>query len=237
MRKLLFILQVTAVVLLTIVYATAVMLAMLIMGKKIFYKFARNWSRLLLFVCGVKIHTEGLEQYADGVSRVYVSNHQSLFDIPVLLASLPCEADIMYKRELEKIPFLGWCLRLSPFIAITREDPRNAMESIEIAAESIRKGGSVIIFPEGTRSENGVLGEFRRGAVSIALRSGKPIAPIAIMGTHLILPKKALKFNTGIVSLFASKQLNPPDNCDRLVEKSLTREIHSVISSLLNQHC
>ncbi len=201
--------------------------------RRVFYPFARNWSRLLLAICGVRVKSEGLELYTDGTAHVYVCNHSSLFDIPILLATLPSGAAIMYKRELEKIPIFGWCLRLSPFIAVTREDPRNAMVSIEQAAEAVRNGGSALIFPEGTRSADGSLGEFRRGAVAVALRAGKPIAPLAIIGANRILPKKSLYFHAGTVILRAAPPIEIPDTIDRTAEKEFVRNLHSIIATMM----
>lgn len=233
MRTAFFFVQVAMIVIVTVLYSIAVMTAMALAGRHVFYPFARCWSRLLLAICGIRVKSEGLELYADGTAHVYVCNHSSLFDIPILLATLPSGAAIMYKRELENIPIFGLCLRLSPFIAVTRDDPRNAMASIEQAAEAVRIGGSAVIFPEGTRSADGSLGEFRRGAVAVALRSGKPIAPLAIIGANRILPKKSLRFHAGTVMLRAAQPVKVPDYLDRNAEKEFVRNIRSTIAEMM----
>lgn len=233
MRTLLFLVQAAALIAVTVCYAIAVIIVMLLLGKRVFFPFARSWSRMLLLICGIRVQSSGFDVLPRGVARVYVSNHQSLFDIPVLLATLPDDAAIMYKRELEKIPVFGWSLRWSPFIAVTRDDPRNAMASIEEAADSIKKGGSVIIFPEGTRSEDGALGTFKRGAIALAVRAGRPIVPLAIIGTNAILPKKSLRFNSGTVRLLAAEPVSVPEVHDRTSEKALLLTIRSTIEDMM----
>lgn len=236
MHTLLFFLQAAAVVMLTVVYGLLVILVMPFFGKQVFFPMARNWSRILLAICGVKIRVQGGDDVATNAGVVFVCNHQSLFDIPVLLSALPGNVAIMYKRELENIPAFGWALKFSPFIPVTREDPRNAMASIEEAAAAIRKGGSVIVFPEGTRSADGMLGVFRRGAIAVALRSGKPLVPLAISGTNAILPKKSLRFNAGTVRLTVAERIETHGITDRAAEKHLLADLRRIIAEMLGEN-
>jgi len=169
-----FIFQAVAVIFLTKYYSLAVIVKTL--GKRdrsIYFVYSRAWSRRLLSICGVTVRVSGAELLPKGVSRVYVVNHASLFDIPVLLASLRDNIRIMYKKELEKIPIFGWNIKLSPFIAVRRESVSNAMEIVNTAIEAISHGESVIIFAEGTRSKYGNLQAFKRGAFYLAARSSK----------------------------------------------------------------
>ncbi len=152
-----------------------------------FYQTAKRWAKKVLRISGIKLKLEGLENIDINETYVFVSNHSSLYDIPVLQASLPVNFRIIYKKELEKIPVFGWGLKKSPYIGIVREDPRLSMKSIEAAIESIKMGDSVLIYPEGTRTPDGNLQEFKRGAFMLAGKSGKPIVPIAIIGTFPIL--------------------------------------------------
>ncbi|MFN8359401.1 MAG: lysophospholipid acyltransferase family protein [Candidatus Kapaibacterium sp.] len=229
-----FIIQALAVVLLTVYYSLVVIAKML--GKRdrsIYFEYSRAWSRRLLSICGVTVRVSGTELLPKGESRVYVVNHASLFDIPVLLASLDDNIRIMYKKELEKIPFFGWNIRMSPFIAVQRESVSNAMESINTAIEAITHGESVIIFAEGTRSKDGNLQAFKRGAFYLAARSNKPIVPIILKGTHSILPKKTLKFNAGEVQLVIKSPLRAGSELSRTQEKELMQTVWNTMNEEL----
>ncbi|TAL68341.1 MAG: 1-acyl-sn-glycerol-3-phosphate acyltransferase [Bacteroidetes bacterium] len=197
--------------------------------KELFYKHARNWGEKLLSICRVNVEVIGTENILPGSAYIYVSNHSSLFDIPVLLAMIPDNIRIMYKRELEKIPFLGWALISSPFISINRSDPRDAMAGLEEAIKSVREDVSVVIFPEGTRSKDGTLGVFKRGAFVLASRSGKKIIPVSIVGTNKILPTKSFDFTHGHVKMIIGKPLSITQPIDRSEEKALINSVRSTI--------
>lgn len=197
-----------------------------------FHQHARHWARLLLRIAGVQLHVEGLQHISRDAGAVYVSNHASLFDIPVLIAGLSDNVRIMYKRELRKIPFLGWILALSPYIPVDRANPKDAMESIEQAAENIRNGSSVIIFAEGTRSADGQLGPFKRGAFLLATRSRKPIVPVAIIGSHTILPAGTSRIQAGKVHLIVEAPIHS-EAMDRAAEKELMNTVRLVIAAQL----
>ena len=176
------------------------MLAMKIYGKQVFHRHARDWSSLLLKITGVNLVINDNSGREDK-SYIYIANHSSLFDIPVLLSSLKDNSRIIYKEELEKIPLFGWCLKMSPFISVKRDDPKNALQGFREAVKSISEGDSVIIFPEGTRSIDGKLGEFKKGAFLMAEKSRKEIVPVVIHGTSAIMPKGKLKFCKGNIVL------------------------------------
>lgn len=221
-----FLLQTIGVVAITIYYSIVVMAKMVgRRNKSVYFKYSRNWSKGLLKICGVTVQVHGVELLPKGESRVYIVNHSSLFDIPVLLASLDDSIRIMYKKELEKIPFLGWNMKMSPFIAVERESASNAMESINTAIDAIKHGESVIIFAEGTRSKDGKLQQFKRGGFYLAARSHKPIVPIVLKGTHLILPKKSLKFNSGAVDLIIQSPIRIETELNRAQEKELMKRV------------
>ncbi len=155
------------------------------------------WARVILWVCGVRVTVEGLEKLDIHVPRVYLSNHQSAFDIFALLAHLPVHFKFVLKQELMKIPFLGTAMRRARYIAIDRADPRKALRSMHEAAERVKKGVSVLIFPEGTRSMDGRLQPFRKGGFHLALMSGCDLVPIAILNSRDINPKGSFRIRKG----------------------------------------
>lgn len=152
-----------------------------------FYRTAAKWAQKVLRISGIRLTIEGMENINPSETYIFVSNHTSLYDIPILQANLPVNFRIIYKKELEKVPVWGWGLKESPYIGIVREDPRLSMKSMEEAIESIKSGDSVLIYPEGTRTKDGNLQEFKRGAFMLAGKSGKPIIPVAVIGTFPIL--------------------------------------------------
>ncbi len=173
---------------------------------RVFFWLARHWARGVLAICGLRLSTKE-ETLLDRSSHyVYVSNHASLFDIPVLTAALPTDIRIVYKKELEKIPIFGWNLRWGPYIAIDRGNKADALRSVEEAARRIHDGDSVLLYAEGTRTEDGRLQPFKRGAFNLAVKSGVPVVPVTINGTFRIMAKGSIAIRPGPVEVV----LNPP---------------------------
>ena len=157
------------------------------------------WAKTILFICGVKLEVSGIENIRKDLPSIYMSNHQSYFDIFALLASLPVDFKFILKKELMKIPILGRAMKSAGYISLDREDNRKAIVSMNMAADRIRNGASVLIFPEGTRSEDGVVREFKKGGFHLALKSGCDIVPVAIVKSRDIVPKGSLKVNKGTI--------------------------------------
>jgi 1-acyl-sn-glycerol-3-phosphate acyltransferase len=142
-------------------------------------KCARTWARSLLAIAGVRVKVEGLEKLTPGASYVFASNHLSYMDTPVILANIPADFRFMAKDGLFKIPLLGTHLSQAGHIPVPRHDPRAAVKTMTLAAESIRtRNISLLIFPEGGRSHDGVLKPFKDGAAYIAIKAGVPIVPL-----------------------------------------------------------
>lgn len=166
-------------------------------GSLIHSYVAVPWAKGILRVCGIKVRAKGQENVNASVPRIYMTNHQSYFDIFALLAYLPVDFKFILKQELMRIPLFGRAMRSAGYIGIERNDPRKALKSMNEAAEKIRNGSSVVIFPEGTRSPDGKLQPFKRGGFNLALKSGCDIVPIAITNSCLIVPKGSLRINKG----------------------------------------
>lgn len=150
---------------------------------------ARTWSQSFLFLYGIKVRVEGLEKVKPNEHYVFVSNHASYTDIPVVLASIPAQIRIILRHELTRVPIWGWALLTSPFLIVDRSNASKARETLSKAATTIRNGASVLLFPEGTRTRDGKLQEFKRGAFKLAFDSQTTILPIALVGTFEALPR------------------------------------------------
>ena len=153
-------------------------------------------------------------------------NHQSNFDIPVLLSYLPVQFRWLAKAELFKIPIFGRGMRAAGYISIDRFNRASAFESLGEAAEKIKGGVSVMIFPEGTRSIDGKIRPFKKGGFVLAVDAGVPIIPIVLRGTRSIMPKGQLRINPGHVYMDIQKPIDTSDytrdSKDDLIERVRT---------------
>ncbi|HEY3251416.1 MAG TPA: lysophospholipid acyltransferase family protein, partial [Ignavibacteria bacterium] len=139
---------------------------------KIGYFILKSWTKGGLLLYGVKVNLAGRENIEKGKGHIYVSNHLSYLDILVLLATIPDNIRMVYKREISRIPIFGWAMLACGFISIDRTNIKRAVKSLGKGASRIKKGLSVLIFPEGTRSRDGKTGEFKRGMFLLAEKSG-----------------------------------------------------------------
>ena len=219
------------IVLVTIVFAIAVMVHMAVFrDRDVFFLYARTWSRLLLRLSGVRVVVHGQHHLDPAERYIYVTNHASMFDIPVLLAFVPDNVRIMYKRELERVPIFGWCLRMSPFIGIDRSKSREAADALDETVRTFATGSSVAIFPEGTRSLDGSVKAFKRGAFTLAARSQRTIVPIALIGTASILPARTKRLQPGTVEMRILLPQRLPEGAGRADEVAMMQTVHQMIA-------
>src|SRR5262245_19908361 len=159
---------------------------------------ARWFGRRVVEVLEIDLHATGAERVPPGRAYVYMSNHQSHLDIPVLYATLPSPTiRMLAKKELFEIPLWGRGLRAAEYIEVDRSNHAAAMRSIEFAAKLVRDGVSIYLAPEGTRSRDGSIGKLKKGGFHLALGTGAPIVPVAISGTIDILPRGGKVMRTG----------------------------------------
>jgi len=163
--------------------------------------FVRPWCKLILWTCGVKLKVEGADNLPKGPC-VIMFNHQSYFDIFAFASALPMDWRAVMKRELGRIPFFGWVAKATGHYFIRRDASVSSMREVEGIAERIRSGGhSVLIAPEGTRSVDGSLGEFKPGGFVLALRARVPVVPMVIMGGKDVMRSGSLRINPGVMRI------------------------------------
>jgi 1-acyl-sn-glycerol-3-phosphate acyltransferase len=159
----------------------------------------RRWSRDNLCLSRARVEIDGLEHIDRSLPQLLIANHSGLHDILSLAARLPIQFRWVAKKSLFSVPFMGWHMRRSGYIPIDRANPREAAKSIVTAAQVIRGGVNAIAFPEGTRSRTGDLGRFHSGAFALALRTGVPLVPVSLEGSHRVILPKTLQVNPGVI--------------------------------------
>ncbi|SHJ30581.1 1-acyl-sn-glycerol-3-phosphate acyltransferase [Malonomonas rubra DSM 5091] len=172
-----------------------------LLGQNHVHRLGILWGRSALFCAGLKITVKGSENIPRDQPVVYIVNHSSNFDIPVLYAGLPLQFRWMAKKELFDVPLFGLAMRRCGYIPIDRSDRRKAMHSMNDAAKQIQAGASVIIFPEGTRTPDGHLQEFKKGGFLIAIKAQVPIVPVAITGSFNVMSKDSLRINKSDIEM------------------------------------
>jgi 1-acyl-sn-glycerol-3-phosphate acyltransferase len=170
------------------------------------------WSRILLWASGVRVDLKGRENLAadDGGPLVLVCNHQSLFDVLALLARLPLDFKFVVKRELRKVPLWGYAMDKAGYLFIDREAGGDVRGLIQEAAGRLESGSSMLFFVEGTRSADGHLAGFKRGAFVLASRSGRPVVPVVIEGSRRVVPKGSREIRPGRITLTVLPAIKDP---------------------------
>lgn len=192
------------------------------------HRIARIWGRGILLVSRVRVSVKGLSQINPSRSYIYMSNHQSNFDIPVLLAHLPVQFRWLAKAELFKIPIFSRAMRGAGYVRIDRFNRESAIQSIKEAAAKMKDGVSVMIFPEGTRSHDGSIRPFKKGGFVMAVDTGVPIVPVILQGTLPIMDKNSWRINAGEVSLQIEKPIDTT-GYTRETKDELIETVRSVI--------
>lgn len=224
-------LKIIRIVLLTIADTFKVMKALRKHGADVYYSYAKRWSEKLLNLANVYVNIIGSENIDANETYIFAANHSDLFDIPVLHVALKNNFRIIYKKELEKIPVFGKGLAKSPYIGIVRDNPHEALKSIEKAIEAAKEGTSVLVFPEGTRTKTGKLGAFKRGGFMIAARAGKPIVPIYISGTFGLSSSSKFNIKSGNVKVTIGNPITKiPSNSTE--EKELMNEVYQELQKM-----
>jgi len=192
----------------------------------------RKWAAMVLGIVGARVRVIGAERLDPAGNYVVASNHLSLMDTPLLLGWLPVPFKFLAKRELLKVPFIGWYLNRAGHLTVDRGSIRSSLTSMNECARIIRERHlSVLIFPEGTRGL-GELQPFKDGAAYLAIQSGVPLAPVAIRGTERVLAAKSSHFRSGDVELVIGDPL-PVAGLTLKDRGALTAELEQRVRALL----
>lgn len=195
-----------------------------------FHAMSRAWSRFILVLFGITVITKGKENVDPSQHYIYISNHASAFDIPATVNGIPDDIRFVLKKELTRIPLWGWALKYGHYISIDRGKARDALKSLEEAAERMRNGASVILFAEGTRTSDGKLQPFKRGAFTLAVKAGIPIIPVTINNTFRIMRKDSWQITPSDIELVLSKPVPTLGISGRDGEQRLMEDVRSAIA-------
>ncbi|GAX62076.1 1-acyl-sn-glycerol-3-phosphate acyltransferase [Candidatus Scalindua japonica] len=197
----------------------------------------RIFTQISFRLLGINFDVKGVENIPDDEPVIFVSNHQSFMDIKLSIAAIPRNFSFISKDILFKIPILGKYMKTSGHIGIRRDEERNAYGTLNEVIKKLDGGKSIIFFPEGTRSENGELGKFKRGISLIILKSGRRVIPTAIIGSRGYLPKSSILSNPEHrdIGFRFGKPLKFPkvEKEDRALSKDVVAKVRSEVSKLL----
>jgi 1-acyl-sn-glycerol-3-phosphate acyltransferase len=213
----------------TVVLGTASLLSSLFDRRGDFgHKCARAWSWLILKTTGVRVEVTGLERLDRSRSYIFAANHQSIYDIPILFASLPYQLRIIAKASLGRIPFMGWHLRRTGHVLVDRAKPGAGI--MKKLARLARQQHSLIVFPEGTRSTDGSVARFKGGSFLIALEAGLPVVPISIQGSRHVMFRGRLMVCPGTVSVTVHEPIET-SGVPRDAVREFSARVHDVVAS------
>lgn len=190
------------------------------------YWVQRFWSPVLVWAGGGRIEVSGQENIDPSRPTIYVSNHQSTADIPVLFASLKgVDVRFVAKSQLRAVPLIGWYMRLANFVFVDRSNKEKAVKSLALAAKQVQDGTSVIVFPEGTRGADGRVLPFKKGPFALAMQAKVAICPVAIEGSGRMMPKNSWRFTPGPIRVRIGAPIDPvPFGDDREALMRHTRD-------------
>ncbi|HYA94098.1 MAG TPA: lysophospholipid acyltransferase family protein [Thermodesulfobacteriota bacterium] len=196
---------------------------------KVGHYYAKLWGKVALLANRVKVRIEGTELLDGKGPYIFMSNHQGYYDIFALLGHLAYQFKWLAKKELFAIPFLGWTMAAVGYISIDRGGTRDTVEAMNEAAQKIRDGMSVVIFPEGSRSPDGLIQPFKKGGFTLAIKSKVPIVPVAISGSRDIMPKDKLTATRGEIRILVGHPIET-ESCALKDREWLMKMVREAIS-------
>ncbi len=229
----------------TFIYGTFIHYWYLLLNKgekryKYVCKVAKNWGKNLIWASGSKVKTiykNGSESEIKkiketGEAVILISNHQSNVDIPTLLGYLPLDFSFIAKKEMKKWPMIGRWMRAFDCIFLDRKNVRQGMKDMKEAIYKIKNGHSYVIFPEGSRSKDGTIGEFKKGSFKLATDTGARIVPVTLVGTYQVQSRKSLKVTPNKnVKIIVDKPVNLND-----LSKEEQKDIHEIVNGIIKEN-
>jgi 1-acyl-sn-glycerol-3-phosphate acyltransferase len=200
--------------------------------EEIYYKVVKSWAEYTMKTIGVKVHTEGLHNVPEG-NCLFVANHQSYVDIPLVLSQINKPIGFIAKKQLERVPLMSFWMKKIHCVFLNRDSVRDAVESINEGARNLENYCSMMIFPEGTRSKCDNIGDFKKGSMKLALKASVPIVPITICGSYNAY-EKYNTFTPANVSLVIGKPIYT-DGLTKEEKKNLSEYIKSIIQTNYKQ--
>lgn len=227
-----FLIMIPVLVVVTVLAATVTILGSAVgLGRSFGYYPGHIWARIFCFMSFVRVRVVGRENIAKNTSYVFVANHQGAYDIFAIYGYLGHNFRWMMKKALEKIPFVGYSCRVSGHIYVDNSTPAAVRKTMETAEQRISGGMSVVVFPEGSRTLDGRMHRFRRGAFILAIEFGLPVVPITIDGAYSVMPRKARLPRPGTITLTIHKPIYAPEGGH--VQEELMAESAKAIASAL----
>ncbi len=201
------------------------------------HRCARAWSWLILKTTGIQVTVQGLDRLTPGKTYIFVANHQSHYDTPVIFSSLPFQLRIIAKESLARFPVLGWHLKRGGHLFVDRKHPDRS-GILRRWGALVSEGLSLIIYAEGTRSAGGHVARFKAGSFLLAIQAGLPIVPLAVIGTRRIMPKGRLRAEPAQVTLVVHDPIQPaaleaPTTNDA---KLLAERVHGIVAATVESH-
>jgi 1-acyl-sn-glycerol-3-phosphate acyltransferase len=218
-----------AIAVYTIVLGTISILSSLVDPSGDFgHRCARGWAWLVLRTTGVHVDARGVDKLDPARSYVFASNHQSIYDIPILFASLPLQLRIVAKASLGRVPFLGWHLQRTGHLLVDRRNPGAGI--VSKMRRLVSEAHSLIVFPEGTRSVDGTMGPFKKGTFLVAIEAQLPVVPVSISGSVGVMKKGRFMVRPGDVRLTVHAPL-PTAGVTREHLSEFTRRVQEIVRS------
>jgi 1-acyl-sn-glycerol-3-phosphate acyltransferase len=196
------------------------------------HRCARAWAWLVLRTTGVRVTTRGADRLEPGRSYVFASNHQSIYDIPIVFTALPLQLRIVAKDSLGRFPFLGWHLRRTGHLLVDRKNPGAGI--VKKMARLVRGARSLIVFPEGTRSVDGTVAPFKGGMFLVAIDAGLPIVPVSIAGSRHVMRKGRLRTCPGEVTITVHEPI-PTAGVGRAGARMLAARVAEVVRHAVDE--
>jgi 1-acyl-sn-glycerol-3-phosphate acyltransferase len=201
-------------------------------NENIIYKPVRFFVKLGLAMVGVSVKVEGLERLNPADTYVFTPNHQSLIEVPILVAYLGRNPAYLAKKEVFKYPIFGYGIGLIGVVPVDRSNSQAAIESARMATQKLQQGKSYVVYPEGTRSKDGRLLPFKKGAFVMAMEAGVPVVPVTISGSAAIMPKGKLRVLRGTVKLTIHQPISTKGFSRENISQIMQAARASVVSAL-----